>query len=71
MADDFADNLTSPVVHVKWWGSYRNDIINPQMPVNRFLIAFESDIPADPSQSFSMPGQVLQVRRCQSRALFR
>lgn len=60
MADDFADNLTSPVVHVKWWGSYRNDIITPQMPVNRFLIAFETDVPANPSKSFSTPGQVLK-----------
>jgi hypothetical protein len=60
MADDFSDKLTSPVVHVKWWGSYRNDFINPQMPVNKFLIAFESDIPAGPAPSFSRPGQVLQ-----------
>lgn len=60
MADDFADKLSSPVVHVKWWGSYRNDFINPQMPVNRFLIAFESDVPAGPAPSFSTPGQVLQ-----------
>src|SRR5215510_11411006 len=22
MADDFADKFSSPVVHVKWWGSY-------------------------------------------------
>ena len=22
MADDFADNFTTPVVHVTWWGSY-------------------------------------------------
>src|SRR3954464_12867442 len=24
MADDFSDNLTSPIVHVQWWGSYMN-----------------------------------------------
>src|SRR5215471_15951350 len=22
IADDFADNFSSPVVHVRWWGSY-------------------------------------------------
>src|SRR5688572_16591424 len=22
MADDFADNFSTPVVHVRWWGSY-------------------------------------------------
>lgn len=62
MADDFADNFNTPVVHVKWWGSYHNDIINPQMPVNRFVIAFESDIPANqnPAGNFSQPGNVLQ-----------
>ena len=37
MADDFADTLSSPVVHVKWWGSYAHDFINPSMPVNKFL----------------------------------
>jgi hypothetical protein len=60
MADDFSDKLSSPVVHVKWWGSYHNDFINPQMPVNKFLVAFESDVPAGPAPSFSTPGQVLQ-----------
>jgi len=64
MADDFADQLSSPVVHVKWWGSYHNNITpTPQPPVQRFLIAFESDIPSPPppQTGFSMPGQVLQL----------
>jgi hypothetical protein len=61
MADDFADKFNTPVVHVKWWGSYRHDIINPNMPVNRFLIAFESDIPASQNPAgYSIPDQVLQ-----------
>ena len=59
MADDFADNLTSPVVHVKWWGSYKNDVINTQMPVNKFLISFESDVPQGPNNPFSYPGSPL------------
>lgn len=59
MADDFADNISSSIVHVKWWGSYLNDVINPSMPVTKFLIAFESDVPAGPAPSFSHPGQVL------------
>jgi hypothetical protein len=59
MADDFADKLSSPVVHVKWWGSYRGDLINPNMPVNKFLISFESDIPQGPASNFSRPGQPL------------
>jgi len=59
MADDFADNLSSPVVHVKWWGSYLKDFINPQMPVNKFLISFESDVPQGPNNPFSHPGSPL------------
>jgi hypothetical protein len=59
MADDFADKLNSPVLHVKWWGSYLNDFINPAMPVNKFLISFESDQPANAANSFSHPDQPL------------
>jgi hypothetical protein len=57
MADDFADKLNSPVVHVKWWGSYFSDF-QPE-PVNQFLISFESDQPADATTSFSHPAQPL------------
>lgn len=59
MADDFADRFDTPVVHVRWWGSYI-DNQQPQ-PVDRFLISFESDIPADqnPVGNFSRPGDPL------------
>ena len=58
MADDFADRFRMPVVHVRWWGSYiNNEIIQP---VDKFLIAFETDIPQGPlSGDFSKPGEVL------------
>jgi len=59
MADDFADNLTSPILHVKWWGSYKQDFIDPNMPVNKFLISFESDAPANAADPFSHPDQPL------------
>ncbi len=55
VADDFADTLSTPVVHVKWWGSYRNNFQNPNIPVNKFLIAFESDQPQGPGVPFSYP----------------
>ncbi len=58
MADDFADNFSSPVVHVKWWGSYFNDFINPALPVNKFLISFENDIPQSTTNPFSRPGDI-------------
>lgn len=60
MADDFADNFSSPVVHLTWWGSYMNNPVPSQQPqVQKFLIAFESDVPATPG-GFSRPGNVLQ-----------
>ncbi|HEX6961092.1 MAG TPA: PEP-CTERM sorting domain-containing protein, partial [Lacipirellula sp.] len=59
MADDFADEFNSPVVHVKWWGSYLNNFVSPNFPVDKFLISFESDVPAGPNNPFSHPGQPL------------
>ena len=61
MADDFADAFSSPVLHVKWWGSYLKNSQNPNAPINKFLIAFESDVPANqnPVGPFSTPGSVL------------
>jgi hypothetical protein len=54
-ADDFSDNVTSPVVDVQWWGSYLpNSATNTQ--VQHFLISFESDVPADPNTPYSQPG---------------
>jgi hypothetical protein len=64
MADDFSDNFNDPVVHLTWWGSYLNDNIPgvpPQPHVQKFLVAFESDVPANTANGTpSHPGQVLQ-----------
>ncbi|HEX4053898.1 MAG TPA: hypothetical protein VHX86_06505 [Tepidisphaeraceae bacterium] len=57
-ADDFSDNVTSPVVDVQWWGSYLPNSGAPNQ-IKQFLISFESDIPAGPAGNFSEPGQVL------------
>lgn len=64
MADDFADPFDTPVVHVRWWGSYLGNLINPDNPIDKFLIAFESDLPADqnPIGNFSRPDQVLSTQ---------
>jgi hypothetical protein len=59
MADDFADTFDKPVVHVRWWGSYLNQQTAAPGRVQQFLIAFETDVPADPAgdpYSFSHPG---------------
>jgi GEVED domain-containing protein len=64
MADDFADLVDTPVIQLKWWGSYlENEIMEP---IVRFLIAFETDIPAfgqpgDIDYVASHPGEVLQT----------
>jgi hypothetical protein len=59
MADDFADKFNTPVVHVKWWGSYLNNFVSPAFPIDKFLISFESDVPAGPNNPFSHPGTPL------------
>lgn len=60
MADDFADKFTTPVVHITWWGSYLNDPVPAAQPkVQKFLIAWETDVPALPG-TFSHPGSVIQ-----------
>src|SRR4051812_13010764 len=66
MADDFSDNFSgplNPVVHVKFWGSYmdnNNAAVPPQAQVQKFLIAFEDDVPSGLPPSFSTPGTPLQ-----------
>jgi hypothetical protein len=57
-ADDFSDNLSSPVVDVEWWGSYLPNTAQPGS-VQQFLISFESDVPVGPAGGFSHPGNVL------------
>jgi hypothetical protein len=56
MADDFADNYDTPVVHVKWWGSYLSDEFDG---VQRFLISFESDVPATQTEPSHPGGELL------------
>ena len=62
MADDFADNKDTPVVSLRWWGSYLDN--QRFQPVEKFLIVFESDIPAvgEPGSDDyvpSHPGEIL------------
>jgi hypothetical protein len=60
MADDFSDTKNTPVVHISWWGSYMNTVVGTTVnQVQRFLISFESDVPANSASGFSTPGQVL------------
>ncbi len=56
MADDFADKISDPIVHLRWWGSYDLNF-NNTANATQFLISFETDIPAGPPPSFSQPGQ--------------
>ena len=44
VADDFSDKVSTPIVHVQWWGSYINNVVNNG--VNQFLISFATDVPA-------------------------
>jgi hypothetical protein len=58
MADDFADKFSTPVVHVKWWGSYDQNITGVN-GVQQFLVSFESDVPVSTANPFSHPGTPL------------
>jgi hypothetical protein len=50
MADDFADYAGTPISHVRWWGSYIDQLQPSTAPgVRRFLISFEHNVPAGPS----------------------
>ena len=71
-ADDFSDNYNTSVVHVRWWGSYENNL-NLQLPnanVQKFLISFESDTIGGPAnQPFSEPGTPLRTQEVTLGAL--
>src|SRR5262249_33054965 len=74
MADDFSDNFSTPVVHVRWWGSYPLDASGNQQfgnaGVPQFLISFESDMPFDPTINASRPDQPLLTQVVTRGALF-
>jgi hypothetical protein len=70
-ADDFADNYSTPVVHVSWWGSYLNasNVAN-NSSVQQFLISFEQDVPAAQNLGgFSEPGTPLLTEVVNAGAL--
>jgi hypothetical protein len=68
MADDFADEYDTPVVHVTWWGSYPNQ--TSPIPVKEFAIVFESDVPAGTGGiAHSRPGDVLLAQTVTQGAL--
>jgi hypothetical protein len=56
MADDFADKVTSDIVHISWWGSYIQQGLES---VDKFLIVFENDVPAGQGERpFSYPDNI-------------
>ena len=60
MADDFADKFDTPVVHLRWWGSYMGADHFVGSGVKQFYIGFESDVPAGTAGlPFSHPGTPL------------
>lgn len=71
IADDFRDPFNTPVLTVRWWGSYVGPTFGPgptgPVPIfgpgseDGYLISFFKDIPADPAGGvpFSRPGALL------------
>ncbi len=69
-ADDFSDNVTSPVVDVQWWGSYPSTATGVSTnPIKNFLISFEADIPSNAAGGFSQPGVSLSSEVVSAGAL--
>lgn len=73
IADDFRDPFDTPVLTVRWWGSYDNETFHQDpasgeiTPISGpgsedgYAISFFRDIPADPEGGvpFSRPGELL------------
>jgi PEP-CTERM motif len=62
MADDFADKFDTPVVHLRWWGSYKQNVTGgpDSVGVKKFLISFEEDVAKDDptnTTGYSHPGK--------------
>ncbi|MGC8862475.1 MAG: hypothetical protein ACP5R5_06840, partial [Armatimonadota bacterium] len=59
-ADDWVCTTGDPVTGVRWWGSFAGwkSSEPPQLP-DHFHIQFWTDVPADPQNPFSHPGQVI------------
>ena len=68
MADDFSDTVSTPVVHITWWGSYHGAATAPQPPVQQFLITFDADNPSVNGQP-SYPKAPLQTEIVNKAAL--
>lgn len=69
MADDFADKRNTSVDKITWWGSYLEEVPDGQEPVlhvDRFMIVFETDVPAigqpgDADYVPSHPGEIIST----------
>ncbi len=66
IADDFKDDFSTPVLTVRWWGSYRPGFepdprpgIPPVPFEDGFVLSFFSDEPMTPTNGFSRPKELL------------
>jgi len=55
-ADDFSCTNASPITNLQLWGSWRQDLPEPNA---RFVLSIWSDAPAGAGNSFSYPGRLL------------
>lgn len=54
LADDFLCTLTGPITDVHIWGSWLNDLRDPNV---QFKLSFHTDVPAGVDTPWSHPGQ--------------
>jgi hypothetical protein len=56
LADDFPCTTTGPITDIHIWGSWLNDLNNPN---TTFHLSIHADVPANTAGVYSHPGQVL------------
>jgi hypothetical protein len=56
LADDFPCTTTGPITDIHIWGSWLNDVDNPN---TTFHLSIHADVPVNTANPYSHPGQVL------------
>ncbi len=59
LADDWMCTETGPVTDIHFWGSWYND---QRFPIESIHVSIHEDIPASPTNPYSMPGELLWER---------
>jgi hypothetical protein len=63
LADDYPCTKTGSVTEIRFWGSWRNDVLPAGGPANvYFSLSIHSDVPAGYDRPYSHPGPMMWMR---------